>query len=367
MVKRSLFFGASVVVLSLALAGPATAGGKLAPASGEVASNSTNTASGTYNFKLMPHVGLQFDGLLGHLDEQDVFSLGAHLYWRDKSVGLFGATGNIVHWSEGLDTMRLGLQGAFYGVDNWNFEGTGGYEGGDIKSNFFDIVNVAYYPDKDIRTFIGHRRTRGKDAFAFGGEYLLPFEFMQLAPFMEGRVGDKDVSGFWIGINIYFDDDGEPLIDKHRDSTVWTDPVDELFPGVGVTPCTTPPPSSALITAAVTTSCNNTNPPPPPPPPPPLLEQPNGTPHGTTPCTGEGCFNGIPHNYPPPPELPGPVPLPPTPPPPPPPPGETTPPNPPGGHFEPGPPNFPPPCVGEGCDPPPPPCTGPFCGGGGDG
>ena len=112
MSKRWLYLGASLAVLAAASC-PAMAGGKLAPASGEVASNATNTASGTYNFRLAPHVGLQFDGLLGHLDHQDVFSIGAHLYWRDKNLGLFGGTGSFTHWSGGIQTDRLGLQGAF--------------------------------------------------------------------------------------------------------------------------------------------------------------------------------------------------------------------------------------------------------------
>lgn len=272
------------------------AGGKLAPASGEVASNSTNTASGTYNFRLAPHLGLQFDGLLGYLDHQDVFSIGAHLYWRDKTLGLFGGTGNFTRWSGGIETERVGLQGAFYGLKNWNFEGTGGYEGGDIKSNFFDIVNAAYYPDPDIRTFIGHRRTRGKDAFAFGGEYLLPFEFAQLAPFAEGRLGSKDQTGFWIGVNIYFDDNNEDLIDKHRDADVWTDPVDELFPGVGVkSPCTQP------VNVVAVTACNNL--PPPPPPPPPTGPVPHGNDQGPSgppsfPPGGNNNPPGVP-NFPP--------------------------------------------------------------------
>jgi hypothetical protein len=241
MLRRSLYLGTSLLVLA-AFTNPASAGGTLAPASGDVDSNSTNTASATYNFRLAPHIGLQLDGLAGHLDHQDVFSFGMHLYWRSKSVGLFGVTGDVTHWSGGIDTQRVGLQGAYYGLQKWNFEGTGGYEGGDIKSNFFDVVNVAYYPDPDLRTFVGHRLTRGENAYVVGGEYLLPFEFPQLAPFAEARVGSKDQTGFWFGITLYFDDDHEDLIDKHRDTVVWVDPVDAIFPGPGTGHRPPPPP-----------------------------------------------------------------------------------------------------------------------------
>ena len=225
-------------------------------------------------------------------------------------------------------------------MKNWNFEGTGGYEGGDIKSNFFDIVNVAYYPDPDIRTFIGHRRTRGEDALAFGGEYLLPFEFAQLAPFAEGRLGSKDQTGFWIGVNIYFDDNNEDLIDKHRDGDVWTDPVDELFPGVGVnSPCTQPT-NAATIVAVTQSACNN-HPPPPPPPPSTVSNSPNDQgPNGPPPIIFPHNGNGNP-----PPGGPNPPPFVPPPPPPP----DNPPPEVPPPGWTPGPPNFPPP-------PPPPPC-----------
>ena len=75
----------------------------------------------------------------------------------------------------------------------WTFQGVVGIEFGntasgivgttivtyDVKTRFFDQINVAYYPIDNLKVFAGHRYLGGKNALALGGEYGVP---MGVAP-----------------------------------------------------------------------------------------------------------------------------------------------------------------------------------------
>jgi hypothetical protein len=67
----------------------------------------------------------------------------------------------------------------------WTLQGVAGVEFGnttsatvgdiiqtyEIKTRFFDQVNLAYYLQDNFKVFVGHRYLGGKHAAAFGGEY----------------------------------------------------------------------------------------------------------------------------------------------------------------------------------------------------
>ncbi|MBI1329205.1 MAG: hypothetical protein GC166_04785 [Alphaproteobacteria bacterium] len=225
---------AAAVLGALVVGGAAFASGSVAPSGGDMAQQPGNTISSTYNVDFAHDLGFQVDGLIGHVSHEDVFSIGGHFFW-DGDVGLFGGYANYTHFSNSVETMRFALQTVLESGD-FMFAGQGGYEGGDIKSDFYDIADVSYFPNDDWRVFVGHRRTQGKNAVAFGGEYLMPFEFFGAAPFLEGRAGNKENTGFWGGIRFYFGHEGESLQKIHGQGTVPVDPIESVFPGLNRKP-----------------------------------------------------------------------------------------------------------------------------------
>ncbi|MDQ2954116.1 MAG: tail fiber domain-containing protein, partial [Pseudomonadota bacterium] len=100
----------------------------------------------------------------------------------------------------------------------------------DVKTRFFDQINLAYYPSDDLKLFIGHRYIGGTNAFAAGGEWAIPTGNSTVASFfVEGRVGEDDYRGVWGGMKFYFGQKDKSLIRRHRED----DPInwnpDSLF------------------------------------------------------------------------------------------------------------------------------------------
>jgi hypothetical protein len=100
----------------------------------------------------------------------------------------------------------------------------------DVKTRFFDQVNLAYYPTENWKAFVGHRYLGGLNAAAFGAEYGLPLgRGMMGAAFVEARLGEHDFHGIWGGLKLYFGRTDKPLMERHRrdDPPVWAS--DSLF------------------------------------------------------------------------------------------------------------------------------------------
>jgi hypothetical protein len=92
-------------------------------------------------------------------------------------------------------------------------------EGYDVKTRFFDQINVKYYINDNWAGYLGHRYQGGKHALALGSEIVIPLD-QQLATtaFVEGRVGSGDFEGIWGGLKFYFGHQGKSLIRRHREN-----------------------------------------------------------------------------------------------------------------------------------------------------
>ena len=65
----------------------------------------------------------------------------------------------------------------------------------DLKTRFFDMLDVVYYPTDNFNLFVGHRYVGGNHALALGGEYLFQSGGgMAYSVFAEGRVGQDDAA-----------------------------------------------------------------------------------------------------------------------------------------------------------------------------
>jgi Chaperone of endosialidase len=95
----------------------------------------------------------------------------------------------------------------------------------DLKTQFFDKINLSYYPLDNWKVFVGHRYLGGKHAAALGTEWALPLGGGTMASvYVEGRAGEDDFRGVWGGLKLYFGQRDKSLIQRHRqdDPIEWT-------------------------------------------------------------------------------------------------------------------------------------------------
>ena len=220
---------------------------------GVIANKSIYGVDGSITFPLTGQFGAQIDGTAGSLDSNTFAGIAGHWFWRDPSRALVGIYASETYWDRygGINAGHLAAEGEYF----WGpvtLQGITGLEFGNsasnvsssigpvvattvidaynVKTRFFDEVNLKYYFDNNISTFIGHRYLGGKNALAFGGEIAGSLGNGMLASaFVEGRFGEDDFRGVWGGLKVYFGPTDKPLIARHRqeDPPSWN--VDNLF------------------------------------------------------------------------------------------------------------------------------------------
>jgi hypothetical protein len=254
------------------------ANGKLAGLGGTYDKNSLYGAMGSLAVPLGCQFGAQLDGTAASLDDRFLGSLGGHLFWRNPAEGLIGLYGSYTNWNQvgGVHASHTGVEAEWYS-GRLTLQGVAGVETGNtasgtvgglpttfnVKTRFFDQINLDYYAQDNFKVYLGHRYLAGQNALALGGEYGVPLgRGIMAAPFVEGRVGENNFRGVWGGLRFYFGQKDKTLIRRQRED----DPIDwgGDFGGLAhsgsassSSPASPPPPS-----------------PPPPPPPPPLLSPP---------------------------------------------------------------------------------------------
>lgn len=199
---------------------------------GTLADRSIYAGFGSYSLPLGERYGLQFDGMTGGYDGRWFGAAAAHLFTRDPSRGLLGLYGSLTHWDT-FGGLRVGhFAGEFEGYwGRWTLQGIAGVETGnsrsetignlietyDIKTRFFDKINLAYYLTDDWKAFVGHRYVGGKNALALGSEYAFRITGPVMgALFVEARVGEDDYRGVWGGLRFYGAQKDKTLIQRHR-------------------------------------------------------------------------------------------------------------------------------------------------------
>ncbi len=253
--------------------------GKVDGFAGSAGNKSVYGAEGALSAPLPNQYGFQLDGRAGTLDSSGFGSIGGHLFWRNPTQAMFGLYGDFTDWDRfgGVRVGHAAFEGAYY-LGHFTVEGVAGVEFGnsvsavfpagsstfqgttivapgtpfpftpgtitttttttnnfllqtiDIRTRFFDQVDVAYYPTDNWKAYIGHRYLGGLNAAAFGTELGLPLGHGLLgSAFVEARVGEQDFHGIWGGLKLYFGRSDKPLIDRHRrdDPPIWS--ADSLF------------------------------------------------------------------------------------------------------------------------------------------
>jgi hypothetical protein len=160
---------------------------------GENHSNGFYGTGGSLSIPLAQQWGLQLDGNLEGDNGIGEYGGGAHLFWRDPSIGLLGAYADYAHWNADLVDNLTGVnshisanighfaaEGEYY-LNRWTLGGLVGLETVSINSGvplasppnrFFDDVWVSYFVTDDFKLSAGHIYTVGTNFLTLGGEAL---------------------------------------------------------------------------------------------------------------------------------------------------------------------------------------------------
>jgi hypothetical protein len=227
---------------------------------GSIASRPVEGVRGAITAPLSGPYGFQIDLGAGSLDSRAFGNIAGHLFWRDPSRALLGLYVSHTHWDQlgGVHVTQVAGEGELY-FGRFTLEGIAGVElgnsvassisttttippqigvpgltttsvftqGFDVKTRFFDQVNLKYYVTDDWDAYVGHRYQGGLNALALGTEVAIPVtRGIMASGFLEARVGEQDFHGIWGGVRFYFGND-KPLIGRHRsqDPDSW----DSLF------------------------------------------------------------------------------------------------------------------------------------------
>jgi hypothetical protein len=240
--------------------------GKVEPFGGTIAKRSIAGSQGALSFPLGGPLGLQIDAAFGSFDNRGFGNIAGHLFWRNPGQGLIGLYTSHTLWDQfgGAYVGQVAGEGEFYS-GHWTLQGIAGVEFGnsasntfstnsivapgpgpfgvpgiattstmtsvfDVRTRFFDQINVKYYLTDNWVGYVGHRYLGGKNALALGSEYAIPLaNHAEVSAFVEARVGEGDFHGVWGGLKFYFGQHDKPLIARHRqdDPNIWS--ADSLF------------------------------------------------------------------------------------------------------------------------------------------
>ncbi len=259
--------------------------GKVDGFGGSVGNVRVYGSEGVLSIPLPRQYGLQLDGRAGSLDGTAFGSMGGHLFWRNPNQALVGLYGDFTNWNRfgGVRVGHVAGEGAYY-FGQFTIEGVAGVEFGnsasnsiiststgtsssttsitipenfnlaipgsttvttitttstttsiltqsfDIKTRFFDQVDLAYYPIDNLKAYVGHRYLGGLNAAAFGAEYGLPLgRGLMGSVFAEASAGEHAFHGIVGGLKLYFGQSDKPLIGRQRrdDPPAWS--ADSLF------------------------------------------------------------------------------------------------------------------------------------------
>jgi hypothetical protein len=233
--------------------------GKVEALGGSLANHTLYGSRGSLSIPLAGSWGAQLDGTVGSWSSNGFGSVGGHLFWRNPSQALLGVYVSHTHWNGfgGMHVTQVAAEGEYY-WQRWTVQGIAGVEFGnsgssttftpsvaagrfvtpdvtstsifDVKTRFFDQVNLKYYFTDNVSGYVGHRYLGGRNILALGGETALPLGGGRMASaFIEGRIGENDSHGVWGGLKLYFGQKDKSLMARHRqdDPVNWS--VDSLL------------------------------------------------------------------------------------------------------------------------------------------
>lgn len=222
-------------IISLALAATnATAdevsgiSGKLEVMGGNVDGNSTRGAAGSLNLPIVLNYGAQIDAAAGEIGDKDVKGAALHLFWRNPSLALLGATFCYAEYRN-YDIARYGLEGEYY-AGRFTVAAAAGYLDidKDVDDGAYGSLNLRWYARDNLMLEIGGSTAEDSDQSHIGVEFQ-PFNnaLSGLTLFVDAATGNYNYDHLLGGIRYYFGAK-KTLIRRHRED----DPINPVFRGV---------------------------------------------------------------------------------------------------------------------------------------
>jgi hypothetical protein len=190
--------------------------------------------AGTLTLPVGDEFGVQADvsaGTAGGTTSSAAF----HLFTRDPKSYLFGGTLGLISMP-GATVMAAGPEAELY-FGRWTIEAWGGAamvrpSSGPDRTAGFGMMDIAVYPQDNLRISTGFSLLDNFAALHFGGEYLFDDTTVPLSLTADTRVGQDGSILATIGLRAYFGAPHKSLILRHREDDPW-DRGGSLFTAVG--------------------------------------------------------------------------------------------------------------------------------------
>lgn len=202
--------------------GPAVSGinGKITPfgggfgADGQVSSG-IGGLDGSLTMPLSHAFGLQLDGGYARLGDDDFVSTGAHVFWRDPDVGMFGFYAGY-SWLDqlgGIDVGRVGLEAQRF-ADRFTLDGAIGYLFADAD-DIYGRAKLDYYPTENLMLSAGYAYEL-RSLATVGAEYqFASSDNVGTALFAKGSIGENNAYSVLGGFRVFLGEN-MTLINRHR-------------------------------------------------------------------------------------------------------------------------------------------------------
>jgi hypothetical protein len=194
--------------------------GKIAAGGGVLDNDGLYLLEGSLAVPVSHSFGVQLDGLIGTVDGDGVGGAGAHVFWRDPSVGIFGLYGSgVVNTADVNYTLgNVGAAGSLY-FGQFSVDAVAGAQFSDVRdTEVFGSFGGSFYPVDDLRLYAAYRHWFGRNEGAFGLEWQVPGQnddSLNFALFADGRVRNGDDYAL-AGVRVYFGSQ-KSLIRRHRE------------------------------------------------------------------------------------------------------------------------------------------------------
>ena len=168
--------------------------------------------------------GIQFDGLIGEINPDDIHGIGLHAFWRESNIGLFGLTASNAEVDQ-TSANRIGIEGEYY-LSRFTLSGCVGHQNGDIDDSAYAGLKAGYYVLDDLMLSASANTSDGFQRCALGAEYQTPVE--GLTCFASIATGEDDYDHAFFGLRFYFGGGNKTLIKRHRED----DPANDLLESI---------------------------------------------------------------------------------------------------------------------------------------
>ena len=176
---------------------------------------------GSFSAPVADEYGVQLDGLYSDVGDGEFGGVGAHLFWRDSDIGLFGISAGGV-FSSDVDTYEISLEGEYY-YGLLTFGAKGGYASIDYsevipsldpdEEGAFGMLYAMLYPVEDMSVLAGVEYRFDSPALIIEAEYAL--SDVGLSLFAQGFFADDDYDQGTVGLRYYFGTE-KTLQERHR-------------------------------------------------------------------------------------------------------------------------------------------------------